>query len=142
MGRSEKGEALLEEMAVAGRLEVQPLEEEAAVGMHSHMLDFKKRGAFLRMDRRSARGQAVPEYGFRPTFIPWQRRAFEYVLAFIFWTCSLRISRWSVEHFPVRITGRLFEQARQLWKRLTRTTKRKGLGHVEFEIDRPGGRDE
>ena len=42
----------------------------------------------------------------------------------------------------MRITGQLFEQARQGWKRLTRTTKRKGLGHVQFEVDGVEGRDE
>ncbi len=135
VGRSEKGEGLLAEMVAAGRLTVQPLAEDDAVSMHSHMLDFKKRGAFLRMQRRVKRGQAVPAYGFYPAFIPWQRRFFERVLALIFWICSWRASHWLVEHFPLHITGELFEQARQMWKRLTRTTKRKGLGHVEFVVE-------
>ena len=132
MGRTDKGAGLLEAMADEGKLSLQPLAEENAVSMHSHMLDFKKRGAFLRMERRKKRGQAVPEYGYSPTDIPRDRRVFEAVLGSIFWLCSLRISRWLVEHFPVRITGQLFEQARLTWKRLTRTTKRKGLGHASF----------
>ena len=140
MGRTEKGGALLEEMAAEGALTLNPLEEESAVSMHSHMLDFKKRGAFLRMERRKKRGQAVPEYGFRPDGIPRERRIFEAILGSIFWLCSLRISRWLVEHFPVRITGQLFEQARLAWKRLPRTTKRKGLGHATFTTGEGAGR--
>jgi coenzyme F420 hydrogenase subunit beta len=102
------------------------------------MLDFKKRGAFLRIERRENRGQAVPEYGFKPDFIPRDRRIFEQLLGAIFWVCSLGLSKWLVEHFPVKITGQLFEKARLTWKRLTRTTKRKGLGHVTFKTSADG----
>ena len=132
MGRTDRGAGLLARMAEEGALTLQPLAEEDAVGMHSHMLDFKKRGAFLRMERRRRRGQPIPEYGFWPEAIPRERRVFEAVLGAIFWLCSLRVSKWLVEHFPVKITGQLFEQARLTWKRLTRTTKRKGLGHATF----------
>jgi len=38
----------------------------------------------------------------------------------------------------VKITGQLFEKARLTWKRLTRTTKRKGLGHVTFKTSADG----
>lgn len=138
MGRTTQGAALLDAMAAEGKLTLQPLAEQDAVSMHSHMLDFKKRGAFLRMERRIKRGQPVPEYGFRPNAIPRERRVFERVLGAIFWLCSLRVSKWLVEHFPVRITGQLFEQARLMWKRLTRTTKRKGLGHATFTIYEKG----
>jgi coenzyme F420 hydrogenase subunit beta len=138
MGRTAKGAALLETMAAEGRLALKPLPEEEAVGMHSHMLDFKKRGAFLRIERREKRGQAVPEYGFKPDFIPRDRRIFEQLLGAIFWLCSLGLSKWLVEHFPVKITGQLFEKARLTWKRLTRTTKRKGLGHVTFKTSADG----
>ena len=41
MGRTERGAGLLEEMAEGGYLSLQGLEEQAAIGMHSHMLDFK-----------------------------------------------------------------------------------------------------
>jgi coenzyme F420 hydrogenase subunit beta len=139
MGRTECGAGLLARMAEEGALTLQPLAEQDAVSMHSHMLDFKKRGAFLRMERRRRSGQPIPEYGFWPDAIPRERRIFEAILGSIFWLCSLRVSKWLVEHFPVKITGQLFEQARLTWKRLTRTTKRKGLGHATFTTreDRP-----
>jgi len=132
MGRTERGAALLAGMARAGKLTLQALPEEEALAMHSHMLDFKKRGAFLRMEHRRRAGKAVPEYGFGPEHIPWQRRFFERLLGLIFWVCSWRVSRWGVEHFPLRITGRLFELARVAWKRLTRSTKRRGLNQAQF----------
>lgn len=132
MGRTERGAALLDEMATAGYLTLQGLEERDAVGMHSHMLDFKKRGAFLRMERREKQGGAIPDYGFRAVDIPWQRRGFEWLLALLFWMCRQPAARWAVERFPVRITGELFERARRGWKRMTRTTKRRGLTDVQF----------
>ena len=100
--------------------------------MHSHMLDFKKRGAFLRMERRRRQGKAVPEYGFKPVGIAWQRRFFEQLIGLMFWICSWRESKWLVEHFPLKLTGRLFERARVLWKHLTWKTKRTGLGELGF----------
>jgi coenzyme F420 hydrogenase subunit beta len=141
MGRTKRGAGLLEEMADGGYLSLQGLEEQAAIGMHSHMLDFKKRGSFLRMERREKRGVSVPDYGFKAVGIPWQRRLFESLLTFLFWVCSQPLSRWAVEHFPVRITGELFEIARRSWKRMTRTTKRRGLVDVQFENTMGGGRE-
>lgn len=134
MGRTERGAALLTDMARSGKLALQVLPEEDAMSMHSHMLDFKKRGAFLRMDRRRRAGKKVPEYGFRPDAIPWQRRFLEHLLGLLFWVCSWRVSRWAVEHFPLRITGQVFEKARVAWKRLTRSTKRKGLHQAQFRV--------
>ena len=132
MGRTPAGAALLEEMADRGKLDLQELSEETVVGMHSHMLDFKKRGAFLRMQRRQRKGGRVPEYGYYPVGIPKQRRIFELVIGVLFWFCSLASSRWLVDHFPLRITGHLFERARVAWKGMTKTTKRRGLGEVDF----------
>ena len=100
---------------------------------------FQKRGSFLRMERREKRGISVPDYGLRRG-IPWQRRLFESLLTFLFWVCST-LSRWAVEHFPVRITGELFEIARRSWKRMTRTTKRRGLVDLQFETTVDGGRE-
>jgi len=69
------------------------------------------------------------------------RRVFESLLTFLFWVCSQPIFRWAVEHFPVRITGESFEMARRGWKRMTRTTNRRGLAEVKFETTMESGHE-
>ncbi|MBI2839058.1 MAG: Coenzyme F420 hydrogenase/dehydrogenase, beta subunit C-terminal domain [Acidobacteria bacterium] len=138
MGRTDRGQRVIEEMIRKGRLTVEPVEEGFTVNMHSHMLDFKKRGAFLRIDAMRARGKAVPSYGFRPvTPAPFGRRAFEVLLRLIYGVCSLRLSQWTVAQLPTGLTGRLFEQARRRWKGVTKSTKRKGFSEIEFTFEPP-----
>ena len=138
MGRTERGRQVLDEMIREGRLTVEPIELEAAVGMHSHMLDFKKRGAFLRMDSLRLRHKPVPSYGYHPlTPAPFGRLAFEMLLRTIYAVCSWSLSQWAVARLPTGITGRIFEQARRRWKGLTASTKRKGFGTIQFEVEPP-----
>ena len=63
LARSAKGETLLQQMHREGvlLLDEQPLE--LILSMHGHMLDFKKRGAFIRMQWRHRLGKKIPHYG-------------------------------------------------------------------------------
>ncbi|MEW6366630.1 MAG: Coenzyme F420 hydrogenase/dehydrogenase, beta subunit C-terminal domain [Acidobacteriota bacterium] len=138
MGRNGTGQRILDAMIGQGLLEVENVDEAATVDMHSHMLDFKKRGAFLRIATRRSRGERAPEYGFRPvTPAPWGRRAFESFLRVAYAICAWRISKYLVARMPTELTGKAFEAARRRWKGLTKSTKREGLGAIEFEFDPP-----
>ncbi len=66
VARTEKGENLLREMQAVGVFALEETTVERALSMHGHMIDFKKRGAFIRMGWRRTLGQRVPEYGYRP----------------------------------------------------------------------------
>lgn len=136
MGRTERGQLILDAMIREGRLSVELLEESFTVNMHSHMLDFKKRGAYLRMDAMARRGKPIPRYGYRPvTSSPLGRKAFEVLLRAIYGVCSIRFSQWAVAKLPTGLTGRLFEQARRRWKTVTKSTKRRGMGGIQFEAE-------
>jgi coenzyme F420 hydrogenase subunit beta len=138
VARSEKGQRLVDELLARGLLEAEPIGEQEAMEAHAHMLDFKKRGAFLRIWRRKRRGKAVPEYGYRLAGpLPLRRIAFESVLGFIFWACSFEAARYLVSQMPVGLTGRVFERARRQWKRATRSTKRKGFHSLRFIAGAP-----
>ena len=133
VARSAQGEALLESMRQAGLVHLDETTLEDALSMHGHMLDFKKRGAFVRLDRRAAQGKPVPDYGYRPLAIPFSRKAVEMVISGIFSVCGTRISRRIVEFIPVSWLGPLFNVLRKTWKNASKPTKRKGLYHVEFK---------
>lgn len=136
VARSARGEELLEEMRNEGRIETLPLREDDAIAMHSHGLDLKKRGAFLRITRRRRAGLPVPEYGYRlADRVSRGRLLMETLMGWIFRVCWTRPARFAVHCIPDRWIGMLFQVARTWWKRGTRSTKKTGLGAVRFDAD-------
>jgi coenzyme F420 hydrogenase subunit beta len=133
VARSKKGDDLLQQMATAGVLALEPVALDDAMAMHGHMIDFKKRGAFIRMNWRKAAGKPIPDYGYRPKHIPLSRKLVEVVLTLIFLGSGNPISRRIVEHIPINVIGPLFNTLRKSWKDASKPVKRKGLREVEFE---------
>ena len=101
--------------------------------VHGHMLDFKKRGAFVRMSWRTAMGKRVPDYGYRPTAIPLSRKLVEVVITSIFSICGTRLARRLVEFVPISVMGPVFNALRKAWKGASKPSKRKGLRTIDFE---------
>lgn len=137
IARTKKGLELLEEMKGEGVVNLTEISEHELVNMHSLGLDVKKRGAFIRIARRKAKGLPVPEYGYEPINIPFKRRAFEYFFAFTLWVFHRKITLWVLEHIPVHIIGRLFVIARKVWKKTTKSTKTSGISDLQFRITSP-----
>jgi coenzyme F420 hydrogenase subunit beta len=132
VGRSATGLDVLRAMQDKHLLRLDPIAEDEALGMHGHMLDFKKRGAFIRLGWRRKLGRPVPDYGYRPAKIPLSRYAVEMVISAIFLAGSTRLARRVVQFVPVAILGPLFNTLRKSWKRMSKPTKRKGLQETEF----------
>ncbi|MBE2222361.1 MAG: Coenzyme F420 hydrogenase/dehydrogenase, beta subunit C-terminal domain [Anaerolineae bacterium] len=134
VARTEKGEALLREMVDAGTAVLEETSLEDALSMHGHMIDFKKRGTFIRLAWRQKMGRRVPYFGYRPVTMPVSRKLVEMVISSIFAVCGTSLARKIVEQIPLKIIGPLFDTLRKTWKNLSKPTKRKGLAQVEFEI--------
>ncbi|MBI4538175.1 MAG: Coenzyme F420 hydrogenase/dehydrogenase, beta subunit C-terminal domain [Gemmatimonadetes bacterium] len=132
--RSEKGEDVLSSMQAKGLLSLEEITRDEALSMHGHMLDFKKRGSFIRIGWLAAMGKPVPDYGYRPSAIPVTRKMIEVVIAGLFWLCATRPARRLVELLPLSMVGPLFEVLRRIWKRATKPGKRKGLGSAAFDV--------
>lgn len=130
--RTAQGAALLEEMQAAGALTLEPVALDEALAMHGHMLDFKKRGAFIRMAWRAALGKPVPDYGYRPAAIPRPRYLVEMVISGVFAVCSTPLARRLVERVPIALLGPLFDTLRKRWKEVSKPTKRRGLAETVF----------
>ncbi len=145
VARSERGQALLQAMQQQGRLHLEEIPVEEALAMHGHMLDFKKRGAFIRLGWRAALGKPVPDYGYRPAAIPLSRYLVEVVISSIFALCGTGPARRGIELIPIGLSGPLFNRLRLAWKSLSRPTKRKGLLHLAFKtwpsVESPGTRN-
>jgi coenzyme F420 hydrogenase subunit beta len=134
VARTTVGQEILERMLDEGRVELEGLGVDEALSMHGHMLDFKKRGSFIRMGWRAALGKPVPDYGYYPAVISPLREGVELVISGLFVVCGTRIARRLIEFIPLRVLGPVFNALRQTWKSISKPTKRRGLGHVRFEV--------
>jgi coenzyme F420 hydrogenase subunit beta len=137
VARTQKGLDILERMRDDGAINLQEVSEEELIRMHSHGLDLKKRGAFLRIERRRKNGLPVPEYGYRPINIPASRKRFEDIVGMLFSVFRWPVTIWILEQIPIPIIGWFFIRARNAWKKTTKPTKRKGLSELRFVIDPP-----
>jgi coenzyme F420 hydrogenase subunit beta len=132
--RSQNGLEILEKMKGEGKLVLEETEFEELISMHSHMLDFKKRGAFIRLYRQKRKGQPIPEYGYWPDNIYFSRVMMESLSGLFFWFGSKRAGKWLLERFPVKFMGKVFSHLRVKWKRISRPARSKGLPQMTFHL--------
>ena len=120
-------ERVVRQMGADGLLVLRDEDPVKASDMHGHMLDFKKRGGYLRNRWRRLTGRRAPDYGYRPQQVPLSRVLVEVVISSLFALGRTSVLRWCAAHVPERITGPCFDRLRLTWKALSRPTKRKGL---------------
>ena len=133
--RNKEMESIIEDMCNRGLLELKVEDVLKATDMHGHMLDFKKRGGWIRNNWRRAFGKSSPDYGYRPKKIPVSRYFVEIIISLIFMVGGLKFSRWLVTKIPESIIGPIFNFLRLNWKKLSRPTKRKGLSNFEIKVN-------
>jgi coenzyme F420 hydrogenase subunit beta len=133
VGRSEKGESLLSSMEHDDVVFLEEVSIDDVLLMHAHMIDFKKRGTFIRLSWRRLSGRRVPDYGYRPVSISFSRKLVELVIAAFFGLGRTRFCRKLVEYVPLGVIGPLFEALRKAWKRVSKPAKRTGLIDLRFE---------
>jgi len=127
IARSEKGQHILEQMQQQGVLDLQPIDENEAITMHSHGYDLKKRGTFIRIRYRKMLGLPVPDYGYTVSGFTFQRYAMEVFINLMFLALGTKIMRWFVELLPPAFIGGIFERSRKIWKKSTYNIKRSDL---------------
>ena len=135
VARTEKAQQLLEQMQADGYMVLEPADVSEAMSMHGHMLDFKKRGAFIRNEWRRRLGNEAPSYGYRPAHIPLSRKAVELFISLIFALGRTRMARRLVEMVPLAVLGPLFNTLRKSWKNISKPVKRQGLREIDFVLD-------
>lgn len=134
--RSKEMESIVQEMIDQNYLSVEDINVSKASEMHGHMLDFKKRGGFIRNKWRRYIGLKAPNYGIVVEDIRLSRYVVEVVISGVFIVCRNTISRKLLEFIPESIIGPFFNKSRLLWKSASKPTKRKGLSSLKIsEID-------
>jgi len=134
--RTEKMESIIKKMIDEDYLTTEDIDKVKASEMHGHMLDFKKRGGFIRNKWRRYLGLKSPNYGININDMSISRYIVEIIISGVFIVCRNSISRKFLEFIPESIIGPLFNKSRILWKSLSKPTKRKGLLGISIsEID-------
>ena len=115
-------EAIVATMAAQGLLTVKRVDELKATEMHGHMIDFKKRGGYIRNRLRRCWGRPAADFGMKPDPLPVSRVVVELVIATMFFLAGTALCRGLVERIPERIIGPLFNRLRLLWKAASKPT--------------------
>ena len=134
--RTPEMEGIVREMVDQGLLEADEVPAEESVSMHGHMLDFKKRGGYLRNRMRAFFGYSVPDYGYRPVNIAFTRKITELVISATFLLAGNRMARWCMTLVPERVLGPLFDFMRLRWKAFSKPAKRKELKEYNIAVTR------
>ena len=132
IARTDAGNQILNEMQQKDIIGLENITEEKAISMHGHMIDFKKRGAFIRFRFRRIFGKKVPNFGYLPRKIPFGRMIIEIFVSGIFIVGETSIARRIVELIPIKIIGPIFNTFRKSWKNMSKPIKRKGLSHQPY----------
>ena len=132
--RSPEMEKIIGGMERAGLLVTAFEDPLQALTMHGHMLDFKKRGGYIRNRLRRIMGKKAPDYGVRPHPLPVSRIAVELVVSMIFLIGGTALARKAVEYIPESVLGPFFNRLRLIWKAMSKPVKRKGLGRLTMTV--------
>jgi len=108
-----------------------PLE---ASSMHGHMIDFKKRGGYIRRRLLQCLGRQVPKTYAYPDSISRMRIATELVISSILAVCRTGFARYLMCKTPEKILGYCFNKLRLFWKQISKPVKRKGLRSMNMII--------
>ena len=127
-------ETIISEMIQKGIIEADNVSDDEAISMHGHMLDFKKRGGYIRNRMRAFFGYSIPDYGYKPENIAFSRKLTEVVISSIFLVSGTRFSRRLMTLIPEKILGPAFDFLRLRWKKMSKPTKRKGLSNYNIII--------
>lgn len=133
LARTEKGQKILDDMKKKNLITLTNISKHKLINMHAHMIDFKKRGAFIRLSFRKLFKLPVPEYDYHPTNLPISRYLIEFIIYTTFIIGKNPIIRNLITHIPQSLLGKVFNMLRISWKKISKSTKRSGLIETRFQ---------
>lgn len=135
VARTKQMAEILDEMKNKNIISLSSEPTESALSMHGHMLDFKKRGSYIRNRFRLFFGKKAPQFGYKPKNISKVRILIEMVISLIFLFGRTRVARLIIQIMPEKLLGWIFNQLRLSWKKISKPAKRKGIDNFQIEID-------
>ncbi len=117
--RTPKGEQIIDAAVESGAIHIEEISIDEAVRMHSHALDLKKSGAFIRLGMWKCFGVRVPAYMTEYPSISAGRRIVELLVSLQFAFCSSKAGKAIFGLLPLKVLGGLFRWLRKTWMHLT-----------------------
>ena len=127
IARSAAGENILNEMQKSGLINLNIINKEKAITMHSHGIDLKIRGAFIRLGFLRKIGKPTPDYNYTLSGFTFSRYLLEICIDLLFFLLSTKFSRLVVEKINPKFIGFVFQKMRTLWKKITKNIKQNDL---------------
>ncbi|MBM09258.1 MAG: coenzyme F420 hydrogenase [Magnetovibrio sp.] len=135
IARTKEMHKILADLSYSNELYLDPIPISKAFSMHGHMLDFKKRGTFIRLASQEQRGDPVPDFGYIPQKIPYSRKLIESIISAQFSIGRTNAARKVLHYIPVSVLGPAFNILRKVWKYISKPGKRRGLVDCRFIIN-------
>ena len=129
--RSKKFESYLNKLSIAKIIEVKSVNLKEVIRMHSHMIEFKKVGSYLRLQKLKKKGP-IPLYDLKPLKISFTRNLIEILIGLIINISSKPYTKYVISLISSKIMGYLFQVLRSSWKYISKPTKRKGLANLKL----------
>ncbi len=129
--RSKVFDEILIKLKINNSLYLKKINFKSAVQMHAHMIEFKKVGSYLRIEKLKKKGP-VPLYDLEPKNVTSLRKFIESIIGLIISIASNKIVKILFSLVNSRILGFIFKIIRQLWKSISKPTKRKGLNNIKI----------
>ena len=102
--------------------------------MHTHILDFKKRGSLYRKDILKFFNINVPKDKVYKDKFYLSRFLIELIILSIIYFCKSKIGRFLLKWLNSNFLGFIFEKTRYFWKNLTKNTKRRGFNKLNRNV--------
>ena len=129
--RSKEFDNILKKLNLEKKIELNHINQSKAISMHAHMIEFKKIGSFLRLEKLKKKGP-IPLYDLKPEKISFLRNIIEKFIGLIIIICSKKLIKKLFSNINSNFMGYIFKILRQFWKKISKPTKRKGLNNIKF----------
>jgi coenzyme F420 hydrogenase subunit beta len=131
ISRSKYFDKLLYQLDSGNKISLKKIKLMDCINMHAHMIEFKKIGSYLRLKFLKKDGP-VPSYDLKPENVSFKRQIIERCIGFIIAFCSINIINKIFLKLNPKVLGYIFEFLRNIWKKISKSTKRRGLNKIKF----------
>ena len=132
ISRSNDFDQILHKLKIKKDLELNKVDLKETISMHAHMIEFKKIGSYIRIQKLKKKGP-VPLYDLKPNYVSFSRKIVEDFIGFIIFIFSKPSVKYLFSFINSSLMGYLFQIIRSLWKYISKPTKRKGLNNIKLE---------
>ena len=128
------GQEILHQLEQKKIIDLHEIKFDEAIKMHTHMLDFKKRGSIYRKKVFKFFNMKVPPDKTLDHQFSFTRLIIELTILLIIFICRSKIGKIIISLCSPSIMGFIFDKARIVWKGMTKKIKRRGFDKINKNV--------